>query len=109
MPFRGLIDNEILPISIMIDLSLRREFPMLDKLFTDHPRSVGETYVEHLESSWSFGTRMMLASLACLVHGIFPFLFTRTGSSAIRSLYNDMLTNRSRVQASTDAEIGAYI
>jgi hypothetical protein len=82
---------------------------MLGKLFTDHPRSVGETYAGHLDSSWSFGVRMMLAGLACLIHGIFPFLFTRTGSSAIRSLYNDMLTNRSRVQASSDAEIGAYI
>ena len=82
---------------------------MLDKLFTDHPRSVGETYVEHLDSAWSFGARMVLAGLACLIHGIFPFLFTRTGSSSIRSLYNDMLTARSRVQASSDAEIGAYI
>jgi hypothetical protein len=82
---------------------------MLEDLFTDHPRSVGETYFEHMESSWSFGARMMLAAMACLIHGIFPFLFTRTGSSAIRSLYNDMLTNRSRVRAASDAEIGAYI
>jgi Family of unknown function (DUF6356) len=82
---------------------------MLDKLFMDHPRSVGETYVEHLDSAWSFGAHMVLAGFACLIHGIFPFLFKRTGSSAIRSLYNDMLMARSRVQASSDAEIGAYI
>ena len=82
---------------------------MLDRLFTDHPRSVGETYMEHLESAWSFGARLMLAASACVIHGIFPFLFTRTGSSTIRSLYNDMLTSRSRAQASADADIGAYI
>jgi len=82
---------------------------MLDRLFTDHPRSVGETYTQHLESACSFGGRMILAGLACLIHGVFPFLFTRTGSAAIRSLYNDMLTNRSRAKVSSDAEIGAYI
>jgi hypothetical protein len=82
---------------------------MLGRLFADHPRSVGESYLEHLESAWSFGARMTLAGIACLIHGIFPFLFTRTGSSVIRSLYNDMLTNRSLIKAASDAEIGAYI
>jgi Family of unknown function (DUF6356) len=50
-------------------------------LFTKHPASVGETYFAHLGSAGGFGSRMITAGLACLVHGIFPFLFQRTGST----------------------------
>ena len=41
-----------------------------------------------------FGLRMIAGGLACLVHGIFPFLFTRTGSEAIRELHARMVTHR---------------
>jgi hypothetical protein len=82
---------------------------MLDRLFTDHPRSVGETYLEHLESASSFGLRMILAGLACMIHGILPFLFVRTGSTTIRALHNDMLDNRRRTEITAEPEFGAYI
>jgi hypothetical protein len=82
---------------------------MLGRLFTDHPRSAGETYLRHLESASSFGLRMILAGLACTIHGVFPFLFVRTGSSAIRALHNDMLDNRRRTEITAEPELGAYI
>ena len=53
------------------------------RAFTEHPASVGESYIEHLARGLCFGTRMMFAGLACLVHGVLPFLFVRTGSRAI--------------------------
>lgn len=56
-------------------------------LFTEHPASVGETYVEHLCVAFGFGFRMLAAGAASVVHGIFPFLFTKTGSTAIRELH----------------------
>src|SRR5437879_11206305 len=58
----------------------------LIRAFTEHPASVGETYTEHLANAVCFGTRMMLAGIACLVHGVLPFLFVRTGSRAITEL-----------------------
>jgi hypothetical protein len=63
-------------------------------LFTKHPASVGETYFEHLGSAGGFGSRMIIAGLACLVHGIFPFLFQRTGSTTISTLYDRMVVGR---------------
>jgi hypothetical protein len=39
---------------------------------------------------------MMVASLACLVHALLPFLFERTGSRAITQLHDRMVTNRQR-------------
>lgn len=64
--------------------------------FTAHPAAVGETYLEHMGVAFSFGWRMIGAGLACLVHGIFPFLFTRTGSRAITALHERMVAGRVR-------------
>lgn len=65
-------------------------------IFTDHPASVGETYIEHLEVATGFGMAMILAGLACLIHGLVPALFTRTGSTTIRRLHERMVSNRRR-------------
>lgn len=65
----------------------------LIRAFTEHPASVGESYTEHLGRAVCFGSRMLLAGIACLVHGVLPFLFVRTGSRAIAEL-NDRLSAR---------------
>ncbi|MEQ9608723.1 MAG: DUF6356 family protein [Kiloniellaceae bacterium] len=71
--------------------------------FTDHPATVGETYWQHLASAWGFSWRMMLASLACLVHALLPFLFEKTGSRTITQLHDRMVVNRHRQAAATTA------
>jgi len=75
----------------MINMSLIRSF-------TEHPASVGESYGEHLGRATCFGLRMMFAGFACLVHGVLPFLFERTGSRAIAELNERMVVNRRRVR-----------
>ena len=64
--------------------------------FTEHPASVGETYGQHLASASGFSLRMIMGGLACLVHGLFPFLFVTTGSSMIRELHHRMVVARAR-------------
>ncbi len=66
------------------------------RLFTQHPRSVNESYLEHMGVASSFGGRLLLAGLACMVHALFPFLCVKTGSNAIRALHHDMVTHRQR-------------
>ena len=66
----------------------------LIRAFTEHPASVGESYGEHLLRAVCFGTRMVFAGIACLVHGVLPFLFVRTGSRAIAELNDRMVVNR---------------
>ena len=66
----------------------------LIRAFTEHPASVGESYTEHLLRAVYFGTRMLFAGMACLVHGVLPFLFVRTGSRAIAELNDRMVVNR---------------
>jgi hypothetical protein len=62
--------------------------------FTAHPATVGESYGEHLVMATSFGCRMALAGAACMLHGLLPFLFVRTGSRAIAELNQRMIAGR---------------
>lgn len=66
------------------------------KPFTEHPASVGESYGEHLVMASGFGIRMILGGFACLLHGLLPFLFVRTGSAQIAELHDTMVANRRR-------------
>lgn len=67
--------------------------------FTEHPASVGESYFEHMGMAGSFGFAMLKGGLACLIHGIFPFLCTTTGSQTVRVLHERMVTHRVRQPA----------
>ena len=67
-------------------------------LFTDHPKSVGETYLQHLAMAASFALRLLTGSICCLLHALFPFLFERTASRIITDLHHRMVTNRVRRQ-----------
>lgn len=69
---------------------------MLKRLFIDHPASVDETYVEHLGQASGFGGRLIAAGFACVLHGLFPFLFKHTGSETVRAL-NVELSHRRRM------------
>ena len=66
--------------------------------FTEHPASVDESYGEHLVFAGGFGFRLILAGLACLVHGLFPFLFARTASREVQVLHHRLESgNRSQL------------
>jgi len=58
--------------------------------FTDHPREVGETYGEHLVNASRFGVKMIGGGIACLIHGLLPFLFVNKGSETIKGLHKGL-------------------
>lgn len=64
--------------------------------FNEHPASVGESYLQHMNTAFGFSGRMLLGAMACFVHGLLPFLFTRTGSGTIVLLHERMVTARHR-------------
>jgi hypothetical protein len=70
----------------------------LHRMFTEHPDSVGESYVDHLRAGGAFGLRMMLGGLACLVHALLPFLFQHTGSDCVADLHQRMVRRRREPQ-----------
>jgi len=75
-------------------------------VFTDHPASVSESYGEHLKVATGFGFALIGSGLACLVHGLVPALFVRTGSDTVTRLHDRMVLNRRRRDApSASAEL----
>jgi hypothetical protein len=52
-------------------------------IFTVHPRSIGETYLQHLKFALIFGIKMLIGGIACIIHAVFPFLFQHTGSNIL--------------------------
>ena len=70
--------------------------------FTQHPQSVDETYGEHFMVATSFGTAMLRGGVACLIHAVFPFLCTSTGSATVRQLHDRMVKNRVRTALPQD-------
>jgi hypothetical protein len=67
---------------------------MLKKLFTEHPASVQETYLQHFCHAIGFSLKLFKAAFACFVHGVIPGLCIKTGSRAITELHHSMVSFR---------------
>ena len=67
-----------------------------NRLFTDHPASVDESYGQHLGQALGFGLRMIWGGVLCLVHAFIPGLCQKSGSTLICELHERMVTNRRR-------------
>jgi Family of unknown function (DUF6356) len=63
-------------------------------IFIEHPASVDETYLQHFISALSFGTKMVVAGVACMVHGLLPALFVTRGSDTVCALHERMVVRR---------------
>ena len=62
----------------------------VNRAFTTHPKSIGETYLQHLWFTTRMSLRLIVTGLALLLHGLFPFLFTGTASREFDAIYNIM-------------------
>ena len=51
-----------------------------------HLYEAGETYFEHMRFAVGVGSMLMAAGLACVIHGLFPALCTRTASRTVDEL-----------------------
>ena len=73
--------------------------------FTAHPHDVGETYLEHGVFACRYGAKMTWGGVAAFIHGIFPFMFQKTGSRITRELNEtlDASAARARRAARGDA------
>ena len=68
---------------------------MISRMFLDHPRSVNETYLQHMAFAGWFASKLFAAGFAAAVHAIFPNCFEKTASSIIAELY-ERTHNRGR-------------
>lgn len=60
------------------------------KLFTEHPNSVGESYLLHGAKTVSYRVEMLYVTFCSLIHAVFPFVFQTTASKIARKMCNDV-------------------
>ena len=74
-------------------------------LFTTHPNSIGETYVQHFFSATRISGRLGIACLSQITHAVFPFIHPPM-SSDVKSLIKFLkeADPKSRSQTTTNYE-----
>ena len=68
----------------------------LERLFLAHPRSVGESYLEHSGFAFRMALRLLGAGTAALIHAVVPCLCETTASRIIASMHSEIVTRRAQ-------------
>jgi hypothetical protein len=72
----------------------KRILDTIRELFTEHPHSVGESYLEHLLFTLKIAFYLLVTALCAVLHGIFPKILQTTTSDRIIALAQDMQERR---------------
>ena len=67
---------------------------LVDRLFAEHPRSLGMSWLSHGVGAIAIGARLIGAGAACLVHAIVPGWFTQTAGKTVNHMYDHMQQRR---------------
>lgn len=65
-----------------------------DRLFREHPRSLGMTWAGHGIGAVRIGTELLGAGCAALVHAVVPGLFTDTAGKTVARIYDHIQKRR---------------
>jgi hypothetical protein len=65
-----------------------------DRLFLEHPRSLGMTWAGHGVGAVAIGARLVGAGCACLIHAVVPGFFTQTAGRTISGMYEHMMRRK---------------
>ena len=65
-----------------------------DRMFFEHPRSLGMSWAGHGVGAIVIGARLMGAGLACIVHAAVPGFFTQTAGKTVTHMYDHMTKRR---------------
>ena len=66
---------------------------LVNRIFVDHPKSVDESYFQHMAFAGWFASRLFLAGIAAGIHAVIPCLCETTASRMIGEM-NARLGNR---------------
>jgi hypothetical protein len=74
----------------------------IERAFTEHPKETGESYFVHLWFTLRMTARLIFSAVVLFIHGVLPFLFVRTASSQMETIYGIM---RSRIPQARREEL----
>ena len=67
---------------------------LADRLFLEHPRSLGMSWAGHGVGAVAIGFTLVAAGVACLVHAIVPGWFTQTAGKTVTGMYEHMMRRK---------------
>jgi hypothetical protein len=67
---------------------------MADRLFREHPRSLGMSWAGHGVGAVKIGAKLISAGCACLVHAVVPGVFTQTAGKTITDMHAHMMRRK---------------
>ncbi len=79
-------------------LSPARRPAVGQRLFTDHPRTLGMSYVGHGLGAAKIAFVLLGAGVACLIHSIVPGWFTQTAGKTVTDIYGEMQRRKAGAQ-----------
>lgn len=62
----------------------------LDRLFTEHPSSLGMSWAGHAAGALRISAELIAAGAACAVHALVPGWFTETAGRTVTRIYGHM-------------------
>ena len=68
--------------------------PLLARMFSEHPRSLGMSWVSHGVGALAIGARLIGAGAACMIHAIVPGWFTQTAGRTVTRMHEHMVQRR---------------
>jgi Family of unknown function (DUF6356) len=75
---------------------MEESMQLLDRVFLAHPRTVGESYLEHSTFALRIATRLLLAGMAASLHATVPCLCETTASRIILAMNADIVARRAK-------------
>ena len=63
---------------------------LTDRMFFEHPRSLGMSWAGHGAGAVAIGAKLVGAGCACLVHALVPGVFTQTAGKTVTRMYDHM-------------------
>jgi len=71
-----------------------RTSSLADRLFVDHPRSLGMTWAEHGAGAVKIGVELLGAGCAAIIHALVPGLFTETAGRTVTRIYDHIQSRK---------------
>lgn len=71
-----------------------RRSPLSERLFAEHPRSLGMSWAEHGAGAVRIAAELIGAGVACIVHAIVPGWFTQTAGRTVARMHEHMIQRR---------------
>ena len=62
--------------------------PILDRMFLEHPRSLGMTWASHGAGAVKIGAELIGAGCAAMIHAAVPGWFTETAGRTVARIYD---------------------